>query len=242
MNLDSEKTLILGDIHGRTCWKDIIDLEQPNHIIFLGDYVTTHEYISPEQQVQNFLDIIEYRKEHPEIIMLQGNHDEQMAGYSWAEMSGWDYHLYHELNTINFKELLLQNTQLAYIKDNVIYSHAGVSQYWFDNVSKCSTLEEVCTLQPDERLAYNYITGYGEGYGNSISQSPIWIRPQSLIKSLPEGYTQVVGHTPVSTISNIKDLINTCSENIYLCDNLPNQYLIKQDNQFIIKNYGNDKN
>ena len=34
--------LVLGDIHGRTIWKDIIDTENPDLIIFLGDYVTTH--------------------------------------------------------------------------------------------------------------------------------------------------------------------------------------------------------
>lgn len=234
-------TLILGDIHGRTCWKDIIEKESPDRVLFLGDYVTTHDRISVEQQVSNFLEIINYKKEHPETtIMLQGNHDMQMAGYSWAEMSGWDFHLYHELTNINFKDLLLENTQLAYLENNVIYSHAGISKYWFDNISQCSNLQEVCNLKPDERLAYNYDTGYGEGCGNSISQSPIWIRPQSLMNSLIDGYTQVVGHTPVTKISNIKSLSEKCSENVYLCDNLPNQYLINQDNNFIIKNFNQE--
>lgn len=229
------KTIILGDIHGRICWKNIIESEKPDRIIFLGDYVTTHDNVSVEQQVNNFLDIIEYKNEHPNTIMLQGNHDLQMAGYFWAEMSGWDFHLYHNLCDINFKELLLNNTQLAHIENNVIYSHAGISQYWFENISKCNNILDVQFLEPDEKLAYNYDTGYGEGYGNSISQSPIWIRPQSLIKSLPEGFTQVIGHTPVQKISNIKDLLPTCTENIYLCDNLPNEYLINEDNKFIIK-------
>ena len=29
-----EKTLILGDIHGRTCWADIIEKENPDKVIF----------------------------------------------------------------------------------------------------------------------------------------------------------------------------------------------------------------
>ena len=37
-------------------------------------------------------------------------------------------------------------------------------------------------------------------------------------------------------ISNIKDLSKDCTENVYLCDNLPNQYLVKENSQFIIKN------
>ena len=39
------KTLVLGDIHGEH-WYDIIEDEQPDKIIFLGDYVSTHENIS----------------------------------------------------------------------------------------------------------------------------------------------------------------------------------------------------
>lgn len=39
------KILILGDIHGRTIWKQIIENENPDKIIFLGDYVSTHEDI-----------------------------------------------------------------------------------------------------------------------------------------------------------------------------------------------------
>ena len=230
------KTLILGDIHGRTCWKQIIKEENPDFVIFLGDYVTTHDDTSVDQQVNNFLEIIEYKKSHLDsTILLWGNHDCQMMGYSWAEMSGWDYHLYHELSKINFKDLLLEFGQLAYIQDNVVYSHAGISKYWLENISHCSNLQEVCTLQPDERLAYNYDTGYGGGYGDSISQSPIWIRPASLINSLIDGITQVVGHTPVVSISNVKELVEECTEIVYLCDNLPNEYLINENNQFTIK-------
>ena len=31
------KTLVLGDIHGRDCWTDIIRKESPNNVVFLGD-------------------------------------------------------------------------------------------------------------------------------------------------------------------------------------------------------------
>lgn len=35
------KTVIVGDIHGRTIWKDILEKEQPDRVVFLGDYVST---------------------------------------------------------------------------------------------------------------------------------------------------------------------------------------------------------
>ena len=47
------KILVLGDIHGRLCWYDIIADEQPDKIVFLGDYVSTHEIISSQQQCSN---------------------------------------------------------------------------------------------------------------------------------------------------------------------------------------------
>ena len=49
-----EKILVLGDIHGRTCWADIIKKENPDKVIFLGDYVSTHDNISEEQQWKIF--------------------------------------------------------------------------------------------------------------------------------------------------------------------------------------------
>ena len=42
----SKRYLVIGDIHGRTIWKNIIEEENPDKIIFLGDYVSTHEDIS----------------------------------------------------------------------------------------------------------------------------------------------------------------------------------------------------
>ena len=69
------KTLVLGDIHGRTIWKDIIKKENPDKVIFLGDYVTTHEGISSEQQISNLEEILTYKEENSDkVILLRGNH------------------------------------------------------------------------------------------------------------------------------------------------------------------------
>lgn len=69
------KTLALGDIHGKTIWKDIIKKENPDKVIFLGDYVTTHEGISSEQQISNLEEILTYKEENSDkVILLRGNH------------------------------------------------------------------------------------------------------------------------------------------------------------------------
>ena len=64
-----EKILVLGDIHGRTCWADIIEKENPDKVIFLGDYVSTHENISSDQQCSNLEDILNYKEANPDKII-----------------------------------------------------------------------------------------------------------------------------------------------------------------------------
>lgn len=73
------KTVVLGDIHGRTIWKDIISKENPDRTIFLGDYVSTHDNIPSEVQVSNLMDIIAYKESNPDnVILLLGNHKIQI--------------------------------------------------------------------------------------------------------------------------------------------------------------------
>lgn len=69
------KTVVLGDIHGRTIWKDILEKETPDRVIFLGDYVSTHKGVSSEQQIFNLEEILNYKEENPDkVILLRGNH------------------------------------------------------------------------------------------------------------------------------------------------------------------------
>ena len=79
------KILVLGDIHGRTIWKDIIKKENPDKVIFLGDYVATHDNISSKEQIANLEEILAYKEANSsKVILLRGNHDIQHLGYYWA--------------------------------------------------------------------------------------------------------------------------------------------------------------
>ena len=107
------KNLILGDIHGRLIWYDIIEKEQPDLTIFLGDYVSTHEDVPADQQLSNLEDILNYKEENlDKVILLRGNHDCQMLGYYWAECSGWDPEVAKGM--ISMKERFLRLTQWIY--------------------------------------------------------------------------------------------------------------------------------
>lgn len=238
------KTLVLGDIHGRTIWKDIIDSENPDKIIFLGDYVSTHDKISSSQQIDNLENILTYKEDNlDKVILLRGNHCDQHLGYYWAECSGLDRKVLNYMSEKSFKERFLSLTQWVYVDKELrtVFSHAGISEVWLSNLfieKGIESIDDINKIEPCELFGFlpNKLSDY---YGTSVTQPLTWIRPQTLVKCNIEGYTQVVGHTPFKNIINIKGDNN---EDIWLCDCLDNnQYLVIEDKVFIPKtfNYGN---
>lgn len=217
----NDKILILGDIHGRIIWQDIINKENPDKIIFLGDYVTTHENISSEQQCSNLEDILNYKENNPDkVILLRGNHDLQSLGYSWAECSGYDGVVSKYMSDI--KDRFLQLTQYIYIipNTNILCSHAGISYDWLKNIEKHLSkdnsqyddgstdldivINKINTIEPCELFGFttNHINDFT---GDSTTQPCTWIRPYTLLYSGVREYIHVVGHTPVKHICNLKN-------------------------------------
>lgn len=227
------KVLIFGDIHGRLCWYNIIEKESPNKIVFLGDYVSTHESLSEEQQCSNLEDILNYKEENSnKVILLRGNHDIQHLGYYWAECSGY-FHKVAEY-MISIKDRFLIDTQWIYVEGNIIFSHAGISKTWFKD-SGFKDLDDINNHQPSE--LFGFIPEHPfDSSGDSITQPCVWIRPQSLVKDALDGYIQVVGHTPIRKITNLKSIKDEWPE-IWLCDNLSDEYLIYEDGKFTPKEY-----
>lgn len=69
------KIIVIGDIHGRTIWKDIVKQEF-DLCIFLGDYVDSHYGITAEEQEKNLLEILDFKENNPnKVILLRGNHE-----------------------------------------------------------------------------------------------------------------------------------------------------------------------
>lgn len=232
------KILVLGDTHGRPFWKEIIEKENPDKIIFLGDYVSTHEGISAEQQLSNLEEILTYKENNPgKVILLRGNHDTQHLGYYWAECSGWDGQVWGAMSQSEFKERFLKLTQWVYIDEELktIFSHAGVSDVWMKN-SEIDSVHDINSLEPSELFGFtpNY---YRDCYGDSETQPPVWIRPQALCKCNVKGWDQVVGHTPIRTIINVGKSAKG-KQNIWLCDALGvKQYLVIDNNEFQPKTF-----
>ena len=233
------KFVIIGDVHGRTQWKKIVeDNPDADKFIFLGDYVSSHDGISGTQQIDNCIAILEFKEDNPDkVVLLRGNHDIQHLGYSWAECCGFDREVYDWMANGDVKREFLDDTQWVYVYNDIVFSHAGITKRWFED-SGCKKVEDINNLEPSELFGFRPCK-FSDYYGISKTQGPTWVRLLTLAEHALPGYTYVVGHTTVKRITNIKDLADpeefpNCP-NIWACDCMPNEYLVYENNEFKVK-------
>lgn len=199
------KTVVIGDIHGKRIWKDIIEKENPDRTVFIGDYFDSYT-VDPLTQLDNFKDIIEFKK-HNDVILLIGNHDfHYFPEIGNVGTSGFQPHLFHSFSqTIDENRDLLQ---MCYCQDKFLFSHAGISVSWLKNVFKKewtpSTIPDLINNLFIYKPKYFSFAGL-DPYGDDPQQSPIWIRPKSLKRTnnntnVYRKYVQVVGHTRMRKI------------------------------------------
>lgn len=236
------KIVVIGDIHGRRCWRNIVG-DDADLYVFLGDYVSTHEGVDSQTQIDNLMDILHFKEENKDrVILLRGNHDMQHLGYRWAECSGLFEEVKEEMSKQPFRKRFLRDTQWVFRYNGIIFSHAGISERWFDD-SGVAAVGDINSLAPSELFGFRPCK-MSDYYGISNTQGPTWIRPQTLIEYALPGYTYVVGHTTVKNIFDLKEKVFTKYSNelsdsekervcsIWLCDALPNEYLVIENGVF----------
>jgi len=210
------KLVAIGDIHGRDIWKQIIAKEQDaDEFVFVGDYFDSFRIKGPDQ-INNFLDIIEFKKQSKvPVTLIIGNHDHHY--YPGVDDSGTSG--YQTLLAPSIKHVVgdnKQHLQAAYQSGEFVFTHAGLSSEWLDDTIEdwnadnvVEKVNELFQYQPG-KIAYRSYKQVGDqvygaqGYGNEAFQSPIWIRPSALMnankKTLRKQIIQVVGHTPQDNI------------------------------------------
>lgn len=193
------KTIVLGDTHHRNLWKRIVNKEEPDRVIFIGDYwddwTTTAEVGLP-----NFLDIIELKKSGEiDVIMLLGNHD--MSYYPDFNETCSGYQRSYQFIIRGAMADHKEHLQMAYEMDGFLFTHAGVTKTWLEtwgDVIEGTVVEKINGLLGFRIRAFNF---HGtEPSGDDVTQSCIWVRPRSLAEDHIDGYIQVVGHTGVRKI------------------------------------------
>lgn len=188
------KFLVMPDIHGRTFWKYAKDnIDNFDKVIFLGDYLDPYseEGISFDEALNNFLEIIKFKKENMDkVVLLKGNHDMHYIDLNFMDCSRLNYARREEVHNIfeENKDLF----SLIYKYDDIIFSHAGIYEQWMKKYNL--TLEKLLSPNFYDKDALE-VCGFLRG-GTSMEGSCIWadireIRYSKLIK----GYYQIVGHT-----------------------------------------------
>lgn len=209
-----KKRIIIGDLHGLQTWKDIVIKENPHQVIFLGDYFDSFT-IPPLVQKINFDDLLDYQKTHPNTVLLLGNHD---FHYLYNTMITEQYSGYNNetQNLIGYRDNILDRCvdngmNIVFIDyiNKTIYSHAGVSQNWMNEHIPDNDLSNINTTSLVS-MKFTYKDG-GDWYGSSEFSSPIWIRPEGLLKCPYKDndgvvWNQVFGHThKIQPICDKKD-------------------------------------
>jgi hypothetical protein len=152
--------LTIGDIHGRSIWKDIIfggetefffwkssiehgylkfddnyDFHKFDKIIFVGDYVDSYD-IDNATILENLEDIVLFAKTYPDlVVLLLGNHDVQYIVQNEC-CSGYRGEMRAALNRIfNDNKNLFKIAFLDVYKGEnrtikTLWTHAGVTKGW----------------------------------------------------------------------------------------------------------------
>ena len=202
------KLVAIGDIHGRDTWRQIVETEQPNIVVFVGDYFDSFD-IPGKVQIDNFKNIIQWKHDNPQckVVMLIGNHDFHYMPEAYNDRySGFQRDLYMEIGQI--LEANKHHLRMAYRCDNLVFSHAGVtpefllSNGWGEE-DVVEFINELWLYRPHKFKFADNGYGHSDPYGDDTFQTPLWIRPKSLMEAcqdVKKTMIQVVGHTAVKQI------------------------------------------
>lgn len=200
--MENKTIVAIGDIHGRRKWQKIIEKEKDaDYIVFVGDYFDTHESVSAMVQIVNFQKILQFKKENSDkVVLLMGNHDFHYLSEMNERYSGFNEKYKVEIEKEVKKALEDGDMQYCFVIDGFVFTHAGITRTWaLENEVDLNNLQE--SIHDLELEAFKFNRKDLSGYGDSSTQSPIWVRPLSLIIDAISGYTQVVGHTTHNTLT-----------------------------------------
>lgn len=209
-----KKYRVIGDIHGRKNWIDLVTpFDEETLYIFVGDYTDPYygwEKVTYEQMIEQILLMLQFKREHPDnVVLLLGNHDLQYI-IGTGETNRYDWQHSSKISAI-FKENAELFSDIAFqVGEKYLITHAGVTLDWYqkeiDFMRPDTTMEEICNqinkLWQEDKKAFTFghnATKFSDYYGDSATHSPIWIRPCSLWENnlfgFSSGKIQIVGHT-----------------------------------------------
>lgn len=232
---------VIGDIHSRSIWEDVVRHAQDNsdQIVFTGDYIDPYDS-TPFDTLYNILnDIIDFKKSQSAILLI-GNHDTHYLYDDIQKSTRYD-----RKNATKFEKIYQENIDLfqyAYQIDNYLFTHAGVSNTWFNSFKNVlilngiqpdnSNIGDVLNKMGGESTLTNRILnipGMSRG-GYAPSGGITWADYSDTYRDYLTGFEQFVGHSKVKFID--KQSIPSIPGSITYCD------VLETPNDNMKYNYG----
>ena len=227
-----DKLIAIGDVHGLTQWRKVVVAHPAaSRYVFLGDYCDPYDSaITDEKVIDNFKDIINFKKKHPErVVLLLGNHD--MHYIMPKQTKGSRFNVSLAMMLQDLFESNKQLFQLAYACNHLLFTHAGVLRSWFENWG--GKLTESVVDQLNERkedpalLDCGFLRGGLADYGG-----PFWAdKDEFCVEELLPGYVQIVGHNRVASIQVVGESIAVTGF-IVFCDSLHRDHFLVVNSPF----------
>lgn len=204
------KILIIPDVHGRTFWREALELvDKVDKIVFLGDYLDPYpnENIAWEDALNEFIRILQFKDSYNDkVILLTGNHDWHYINKGFPDCSRRNYKLLDELNGLFTKNI--NKFQLIYETENYLFSHAGIYKEWMElcnfNLDNLKDFNEIITNNWPSLTCVGFYRGGYHPVGSCIWAD---IR-ESLNHELYSDKKQIVGHTQLNGEPYITNKIN----------------------------------
>ena len=204
------KVLVIPDVHLKPWMFDraseILNMKKADCAVCLMDIADDwNMQFQTELYRETYDRAVKFAQDHTDTLWCYGNHD---LSYPWGMLES-GYSVYAEKTAMSGLEKLEHSlkdpSQIAIMHriDNVLFAHGGLTAdfvRWLDNNLIDADIDEVLAAVNSAPQAYLW-----------DDRSPLWFRPQNTNKKAfrSDKYTQVVGHTPVTSICEKNGFIST---------------------------------
>lgn len=208
--MDRSGWIVIPDLHGRRFWRRAVEGHEDDRIVFLGDYLDPYrwEEITPGDSTRELKAVIEFRKAHPDnVVLLLGNHD---LGYLDPSVCECRRDIFGAERNRRILEDNLDLFDLVHETSvdgrAVLFTHAGIRQDWVRlndwlfpegtfKPERLNTMLHDPAKRDDLMLTLSQVSAYRGGY--DPVGSPVWADANEFVDTgdfLP-GYLHVFGHT-----------------------------------------------
>ena len=195
-------TIAIGDVHGLDLWRDVVEAHPECGVVFLGDYLDPYRYVHKGKLLDNLRAIMQLKRDRPEdVVLLLGNHDLHYFCDEACVGTRFDMEI-----AADASKLFLDNIHLfqyAFQDGEYLFTHAGVSQEWFDNDfcgDAARPIADQLNNPAADQVPALLRVGSARG-GRACDTGGIFWADKSELEEPLYGFTQIVGHNRVAEVT-----------------------------------------